>query len=79
MSYSVIGDPVNIAARLCSTAGPGQVLVSHDTYAKISNHFEVKKLEPVSVKGKAKPVRVYQVLGRKTSPYLPGTFFRDTR
>jgi len=77
MSYSVIGDTVNIASRLCSEAGPGCVLVSHDTYEKVSNYFEVTKLGPVSVKGKTKPVKAYEVVGSKTSPaYKP---LRDTR
>jgi adenylate cyclase len=65
MSYSVIGDAVNIASRLCAMAKPGGVLISQATQAHLSRRFVVSELEPVSVKGKARPIKVYQVLGRK--------------
>jgi adenylate cyclase len=73
MSYSVIGDTVNIASRLCSAAKPGQVIISQATYTQLSKRFEVAELEPFSVKGKTKPVKVYQVLGRKTPSRPSGT------
>ncbi|MBN2344188.1 MAG: FHA domain-containing protein [Deltaproteobacteria bacterium] len=65
MSYSVIGDVVNTAARLCSAAKAGQVIVSEDTYSKLNAEFECIELEDVRAKGKSKPIKVYNVVGYK--------------
>ena len=65
MSYSVIGDEVNTASRLCAAAGAGEILLSENTFVRARGHFEVDKLVPVKVKGKSKPVEVYQLLGEK--------------
>ncbi len=69
MSYSVIGDAVNIAARLCSAAGPGQILISENTYRKIRKYFDTIELDPVKAKGKSTPLKVFGVLGAKLAPY----------
>lgn len=63
MSYSVIGDAVNIASRLCSAAKAGEVLISEDTYKKLGGQFDVVEHEPVHAKGKSKPLRVFSVRG----------------
>lgn len=63
MSYSVVGDAVNIAARLCSAAGPGQILISENTYLNVSEHFNAVELDPIDLKGKSTPIKVYSVLG----------------
>jgi adenylate cyclase len=65
MSYSVVGDPVNIASRLCDVAVSGQVLISEDTYRRVIGHFNVDELAPVHVKGKSRPIKVYDVLGKR--------------
>ena len=67
MSYSVIGDEVNTASRLCSAAGAGDILISENTYNQVRDVFEVVGLAPVEVKGKSKPVSVYQVFGERDS------------
>jgi adenylate cyclase len=66
MNYTVIGDEVNVAARLYSIAAGGQIIVSHSTYEEVRDYFEFRELEPVTVKGKAAPLRVFEVLGRKS-------------
>ncbi len=68
MSYSVIGDAVNIASRLCSAAGPGQVLISENTYRKVRKHFDAIELDPVKAKGKSAPLKVFGVRGPKLGP-----------
>ncbi|MCF7915632.1 MAG: PAS domain S-box protein [Spirochaetaceae bacterium] len=62
MDYSVIGDTVNVAARLEGVAGPGQVIITQKTRDLIGDKFKVKALEPVQVKGKVKPLNIYNVL-----------------
>jgi adenylate cyclase len=69
MSYSVIGDAVNIASRLCSAAGPGQVLISENTYRKIRKYFDTNELDPLKAKGKSTPIKVFGVLGAKREPH----------
>jgi adenylate cyclase len=63
MDYTVLGDAVNLAARLCSHAARGQVLVSADTYAAVADRPELaaEPLPPIAVKGKSEPVRVYAI------------------
>ncbi len=64
--YTVLGDNVNLTARLESNAKKGQILISHSTYEEIKEkNFIVNKLEPIMVKGKSKPVQIYEVTGLK--------------
>jgi class 3 adenylate cyclase len=65
MDYSVIGDTVNLAARLESVAKGDEVIVSQTTYNKITDSFRFEERPPVQVKGKEKPIRIYNVLGTK--------------
>ncbi|MBM2826423.1 MAG: adenylate cyclase [Dehalococcoidia bacterium] len=63
MSYTVIGDAVNVASRLQSNAGPGEILISEGTYDQVRGLVEVDLLEPLQVKGRSVPIPVYRVLG----------------
>ena len=65
LEYTVIGDPVNTASRLCSLAKPGQTLVSEGTMAKLGGGFDLRELPAEQVKGKAQPIRVFELLGRE--------------
>lgn len=65
MNYTVIGDDVNIAARLYNVAKGGEIIISESTYDEVKDDFEFRELEPVSVKGKSAPLRTFSVLGRK--------------
>jgi adenylate cyclase len=62
MQYTVIGAPVNLAARLCAAAQSMQILISESTWLRVRDRFEVRELEPVKPKGIAQPVRVFEVL-----------------
>jgi class 3 adenylate cyclase len=62
MDYSVIGDTVNVAARLEGVAGPGQVVITGATRDLIGRRFKVQEREPVKVKGKEQPLHVFNVL-----------------
>jgi adenylate cyclase len=63
MDYTVLGDHVNLAARLCSHAQAGQTLVTASAYAAIADcpEFAAEALTPIAVKGKREPVPVYQI------------------
>ena len=56
MNYTVIGDNVNLAARLCSNAKPGEIIISNSVYNFLDNKSKFVKAEPLSVKGKSKPI-----------------------
>lgn len=58
MDYTVIGDNINIAARLCSVAQPGQILVSKIIADEIGALATWKELAPVVVKGKDHPISI---------------------
>ena len=60
---AVVGETPNLAARLQSMAEPGTVLICASTRSLTRGEFHYRDLAPVSLKGWAEPVRVYQVLG----------------
>ena len=71
LSYTVIGDVANTSARLCSVALAGQIVVSEDTYNKLGGRFEVEELKPAKVKGKEKPLRIFNVLRERVALSVP--------
>lgn len=56
--YTVMGDAVNLAARLMSSATPGQILVSRATANEAGPGIVVQELTPIRVKGKREPVAI---------------------
>lgn len=58
MDYTVIGDSINVAARLCGVAHQGQVLVSKAIADAIGDQITWQELPPVSVKGKDHPIGI---------------------
>lgn len=59
--YTVIGDSVNIASRICDSTPGGKVWISAETYNRTKGYLEAEELEPRSFKGKTTPIIVYQV------------------
>lgn len=64
MEYTVIGDTVNVAARLTSVAGPGEILLGESTWQQVRGEVVAEPMTPLPLKGKREPVPVYRVLGR---------------
>jgi adenylate cyclase len=75
LSYTVIGDVANTSARLCSVALAGQIVISETTHDALSGKFEVEELAPAKVKGKEKPLRVFNVLRARPSVPVAAQIF----
>ena len=76
LDYTVIGDGVNLASRLESANKEFHtgIIVSEFTVAQLGDRFAVRPLGDVKVKGKERPVTIYELLGRKPAevPALAG-------
>ena len=65
MDYTVIGDVVNVAARLQNLAEPGQILVVDSTFAAVARRFSARRLGSHIVRNKKEPLVVYDIMGRR--------------
>ncbi len=61
MEFTVIGDNVNVAARIESICEPGQILVSETTMIECQNKFQAIRKEPIQVKNRSQPVQTYEI------------------
>lgn len=61
LDYTVIGDVVNLAARLCALAKPGQIVVPSEMVQRLDGNFTTVRLQRVKVKGRSQPVEIYEV------------------
>jgi len=73
MDYTMIGDGVNLAARLESACKQyhAHLLISEYTYVKLKGTYKIRDIDDVIVKGKTKPVGVYEVLDYHTDETFP--------
>ena len=72
LSYTVIGDTANTSARLCGIALAGQIIISESTLAMIGSRFDVEELPPAQLKGKEKPLRIFNVKRERPSAAARG-------
>lgn len=64
-TYAVLGDEVNLAARLMQHAAPGEALASHRVYSALTQGFDWEVLAPIQVKGKREPVALARLVGQR--------------
>ncbi|MEO7083650.1 MAG: adenylate/guanylate cyclase domain-containing protein [Gemmatimonadaceae bacterium] len=62
LEFTVIGDTVNTASRLCSAADPREILVSDDFRRALKNPPRMAECPPMELKNKSQPVTVYRVI-----------------
>lgn len=72
-TFTVMGDAVNLAARLMAKASPGQILATPEVLSRAGSRFDVTAVEPFYVKGKAKPVEAFDVGARIGARRAAGT------
>jgi class 3 adenylate cyclase len=69
--YAAIGTVTNLSARLCQEAHDGQILVSERVHAEVESLVEAKPVGPLLLRGFARPVAVYDILGLRAEPAPP--------
>jgi class 3 adenylate cyclase/tetratricopeptide (TPR) repeat protein len=57
----LLGDAINVAARLEQAADPGEILLGEQTYGLVCDAVEAVPIEPLSLKGKSEPVRAFKL------------------
>ena len=63
MDYTVLGDNVNLGARLCSAAKPGEIIISKRAvrFLPKSHSVDLRPLDPLKVKGKKDVIEVFSI------------------
>ena len=72
-TYGVMGNEVNMAARLMGKASPGQILVRRRVAEEAKQGFQFRQLGLITVKGGAEPIPVAEVVGRQQGHSVQGT------
>jgi adenylate cyclase len=62
LDFTVIGDVVNTSQRLQSAAQPGQIVISKALFEQVKNSFNCQVIGDISVKNKAEPITIYEVI-----------------
>ena len=62
VDYTVLGSPVNLAARLEAACGPQEILVSPETKSLVEKAFEFEEKKPIKLKGFSDPIKSYQLI-----------------
>ena len=63
MDYTIFGNELNLASRLESQVESGGILIAHETYSLVKDKVVAEEKASLTVKGFAKPVRTYRVVG----------------
>jgi class 3 adenylate cyclase len=68
MEQTAMGDAVNVAARMQSTAAPNTIRIAAETHKLVARLFDTEPLGDIELKGKSEPVAAYRVVGLKADP-----------
>eukprot|EP00930_Biecheleria_cincta_P063811 TRINITY_DN4933_c0_g2_i1.p1 TRINITY_DN4933_c0_g2~~TRINITY_DN4933_c0_g2_i1.p1 ORF type:complete len:1042 (-),score=195.94 TRINITY_DN4933_c0_g2_i1:241-3366(-) len=79
MEYTVLGDCVNLAARIMTRAEPLGALCDEETSKHCSGEVLFKALEPVEVKGKSRPIPIFKPIVKEASTSIGLTVERKIR
>jgi adenylate cyclase len=63
VDFTVLGDPVNVAAKIQAAAKPGELLVGSNLYSSVKDAFPDSKPRSLKIKGKSKSLRVFSIPG----------------
>jgi adenylate cyclase len=77
MDYTIIGNPVNMTARLQTQAEVDSILIGHETYSLVKNVVATEEQPPIKVKGFAEPVHCHKVLGLYDDLEQEGRLIRE--
>ena len=59
--YSVIGEPLHVANRLCAMAAPGQTVVSGETYERVRTLVKANAMNPIAIKDSLEPLATFEI------------------
>ena len=77
IDYTIIGNEVNLAARLQSHADLGGILLAHETYALVKDEVLTEETGTITVKGFSHPVRTHRVVGLHDTSGASGRIIRQ--
>jgi class 3 adenylate cyclase len=77
MDYTIIGNAVNLTARLQSKSEIDGILLGHETYSLVKDEVAAEKQTPIKVKGFSEPIRCYKVQGLYDHLAEEGTVIRE--
>ena len=69
--YSVMGDAVNVAARLEDACGENEILIGPETFRQSGSFFQFEALPPIELRGKSEALPVYRLIGPSSSGVAP--------
>ncbi|MET0420902.1 MAG: adenylate/guanylate cyclase domain-containing protein [Acidimicrobiia bacterium] len=75
--YDVVGDTVNVGARLCSAAGRGDIILSDSVLTRVSNPPEVEPVGPIELKGVSRERRLWRVVPPGSAHLAESATVRD--
>jgi class 3 adenylate cyclase len=77
MDYTIIGNMVNMTARLQTYAEVDSILMGHETYSLVKDVVATVERSPITVKGLAEPIRCYKVVGLYDDLVQEGRLIRE--
>ena len=77
MDYTIIGNAVNLTARLQSHSEIDGILLGHETHSPVKDEIAAKEQTPIKVQGFCEPIRRYRVLRALRSPRRGGNRDRE--